>query len=140
MKLNKINASVLVVLITAATAFAQQKELQQMQETQRVTGFANQLNQKYSGVTTDEIMELYNRQSNFGMYKDNYFITGISTHKPVNSHTADAKFQVSIRQRLFNNILPYNVQLMLIYTQKSFWIFTKIHHLLLITIIIRGFY
>lgn len=70
---------------------------------------------------TSTILEQYNRLPNFGMYKDTYFITGVPINKQINNQTADAKFQISIRQRLFNKIMPSDIQFLLIYTQKSFW-------------------
>jgi phospholipase A1 len=62
-----------------------------------------------------------NSQPGFGMYKDNYFITGIPLNREINEYTADAKFQLSIRHRLTKSVLPFNTFLMLTYTQKSFW-------------------
>jgi phospholipase A1 len=55
------------------------------------------------------------------MFKDNYFITGVPLNQEINGHTADVKFQISIRQRLFNRIMPFNTLLYLTFTQKSFW-------------------
>ncbi len=65
--------------------------------------------------------EWFDDQPSFGLYKDNYFLTGIPLDRPVNKHTADAKFQISIRQRLTKSILPFKTYLLLTYTQKSFW-------------------
>lgn len=75
----------------------------------------------YLEVSPDEAIRLFNRQPHFGLYKDNYFITGIPTNTGITRHNADAKFQVSIRHRLASKMLPYNTVLMLTYTQKSFW-------------------
>ncbi|HBL32651.1 MAG TPA: phospholipase [Porphyromonadaceae bacterium] len=75
----------------------------------------------YRYIGEKDFNESMNKQPNFGMYKDNYFITGIPLAGKINKHTADAKFQISIKQRLMKNILPYNTYLMLTYTQKSFW-------------------
>jgi phospholipase A1 len=73
-----------------------------------------------------EIINLLDREPNFGVYHDNYFITGIPTHTGINKYSADAKFQVSVRQRLFKSLLPFNTVLFLTYTQKSFWnVYTK---------------
>jgi len=60
-------------------------------------------------------------QPSFGMYHDNYFITGIPTNRPIDKYSADAKFQISIRQVLLRNLLPKNNILAITYTQKSFW-------------------
>lgn len=70
---------------------------------------------------TDALREHLDKQPGFGIYRDNYFITGIPTNRGIDKYTADAKFQISFRQILFKNILPRNNLLMLTYTQKSFW-------------------
>jgi len=75
----------------------------------------------YFPVTEKEILELFDKQASFSMYKDNYFVTGIPVNKQISKYTADAKFQISIRQRLTKTVLPFNSFLMLTYTQKSFW-------------------
>lgn len=67
------------------------------------------------------IIRVLDRAPSFGMFRDNYFITGIPTNKEINGQTADAKFQISIRQRLTKTTLPLETFLMLTYTQKSFW-------------------
>ncbi len=75
----------------------------------------------YLEMDEDKISELLDNMPSFGMYKDNYFITGVPINHTVDKHSADAKFQISIRQRLTKTVLPYNTFLMLTYTQKSFW-------------------
>jgi phospholipase A1 len=69
----------------------------------------------------DNILKWIDRQPSFGMYKDNYIITGVPLNRAINKYTADIKFQLSVRQRLTKTVLPYNTFLMLTYTQKSFW-------------------
>ncbi len=69
----------------------------------------------------DSIIKAKEREPAFAAYKDNYFITGIPLNKQVNPQTADAKFQLSIRQRISNSVLPFNSFLYLTYTQKTFW-------------------
>lgn len=57
----------------------------------------------------------------FGLYKDNYFSVGtVFPGKPTRTNS-DVKFQVSISQRLTNNVLPWGTFLFLFYTQKTFW-------------------
>lgn len=75
----------------------------------------------YLLVGKQEILDIFNKQPYFGMYKDNYFITGIPLNRKVTHKTADAKFQISFRHRLTNTILPFNSFLVLAYTQVSFW-------------------
>lgn len=76
---------------------------------------------EYHGASRDAVSRWFDNQPAFGIYKDNYFVTGIPTNHPASPHTADAKFQVSIHQRLTKTVLPFNTFLMFVYTQKSFW-------------------
>ncbi len=69
----------------------------------------------------DNMLELLKKLPSFGMFKDNYFLTGVPTNKEINKKTADAKFQISIQQRLTKATLPLDLFLLLTYTQKSFW-------------------
>lgn len=58
----------------------------------------------------------------FGIYKDNYLITGTDfSGGKINKYNSDAKFQISLWHRLFNSFLPYNMHIFLTYSQKSFW-------------------
>ena len=106
---------------SVADLSAQVKEVAEMWNKQLDTVKVDFKKPMYLTVSKDQALELFSSQPDFGLYKDNYFITGIPTNIPANNQTADAKFQISIRQRLFNTIMPFNTQLMLIYTQKSFW-------------------
>lgn len=72
-------------------------------------------------INKDDFLKILDMQPSFAIYKDNYFITGIPIDKEINKYTANAKFQISFRQRLTKTILPYNTFLMLTYSQKSFW-------------------
>ncbi|MDO6435979.1 phospholipase A [Cyclobacterium sp. 1_MG-2023] len=76
---------------------------------------------KYLQISEEEFLSLYDAQPSFGMYRDNYFITGVPTNKEINKKTADAKYQISISQRLTKSRLPFKTSLLLTYTQKSFW-------------------
>lgn len=100
---------------------AQTRDLEEMWKQQQVgykPGYAKPM---YLELKEDEILKLNDRQPNFGIFKNNYFTSGIPVNKPVTNKNFDAKFQISIRQRLLNKIMPHYTQLMLIYTQKSFW-------------------
>lgn len=57
----------------------------------------------------------------FGLYKDNYFSVGTTFPGRPTRTNSDVKFQVSIAQRLTNNVLPWGSYLFLMYTQKTFW-------------------
>ncbi len=113
----------LILFLSSLTSHlhAQVREVDKLWEEQQDSSKNTASKPMYLEMTQDEATQLLNRQPDFGMYKDNYFITGVPTNKSINSQTADAKFQISIRQRLFNSLMPYNTHLMLIYTQKSFW-------------------
>ena len=69
--------------------------------------------------------EVYSRLESvppFGIYKDNYFVTGSSfSGGKLTKNNSDAKFQISIRHRLIKGVLPFHTYLFLTYTQKSFW-------------------
>lgn len=115
-----------IILLCVAVCFvenlsAQIKEVDNMWSKQRDTAKVDFKKPMYLTITEEEVLDLLSNQPDFGMYKDNYFITGVPTNKSINNQTADAKFQISIRQRLFKRTMPFNTQLMLIYTQKSFW-------------------
>ena len=53
-----------------------------------------------------------------GLWKGNYFITGIATNKPVSQYTADIKFQFSLYLRLWR---INNVDIFTTYTQRCVW-------------------
>lgn len=58
----------------------------------------------------------------FSIYKDNYIITGFSvTGEKIDKYSSDAKFQISLRHRLYKGKLPWDTYLFFTYTQKSFW-------------------
>lgn len=68
-----------------------------------------------------DALELFDNTPSFGIFRDNYFVTGVPTNHRINKGTADAKFQISIRQRLTKSVLPFKTFLYLTYTQRSFW-------------------
>lgn len=72
-------------------------------------------------VDEQDALELFDNTPSFGIYRDNYFVTGVPTNQKIDKNSADAKFQVSIRQRLTKSILPFKTFLYLTYTQKAFW-------------------
>jgi phospholipase A1 len=57
----------------------------------------------------------------FTIHKDNYFVTGVPTNSAINNETANAKYQVSFKQIITRNVLPWNTYLYLTYSQKAFW-------------------
>ena len=111
----------LLALCFTSSLTAQTKDVEDMWKKQQDSSKINYMKSNFLELNKDKILELLDRQPNFGMYKDNYFSTGIPTNKRITNQSADAKFQISVRQRLLNRVMPYYAQLMLIYTQKSFW-------------------
>lgn len=70
----------------------------------------------------DSLMQALEHIPAFTIYKDNYIITGTNFEKGrVTKYNSDAKFQISLRHRLFRKLLPYRLYTFLTYTQKSFW-------------------
>jgi phospholipase A1 len=69
----------------------------------------------------DSIIKQLDALPSFGIYKDNYFIVGTDMFKKPTQMNSDAKFQISIRQRLTNSTLPFKTYLFLTYSQKAFW-------------------
>lgn len=72
-------------------------------------------------ISEEDAIKLADKLPAFSVYKDTYFVTGVPLNKEITSNTADATFQVSIRQRLTKSILPFKTFAYLTYTQKSFW-------------------
>lgn len=69
----------------------------------------------------DSIINMFDAMPSFGIYKDNYFIIGSDLFRKPDHNNSDAKFQVSIRNRLTNSTLPFKTYLFLTYSQKAFW-------------------
>lgn len=69
----------------------------------------------------DTVRVMLREAPSFSIYKDNYFISGIPLDRKIDKHTADAKFQLSFKQRLKNEPLFWGTYVYLTYTQKSFW-------------------
>ncbi len=76
---------------------------------------------KHLEISEEDALKMADRLPSFAVYKDTYFVTGVPLNKKITSNTADASFQVSIRQRLTKSVLPFKTFAYLTYTQKSFW-------------------
>ena len=111
----------MVSIYSVSNLHAQDKEVEELWKNQIDTGRVVFTKSMYLEINEQQVLDLLDRQPSFGMYKDNYFTTGIPTNKKIDQYSADAKFQISIRQRLTKTVLPFNSLLMLTYTQKSFW-------------------
>lgn len=59
------------------------------------------------------------RYPTFGMWRNSYFTTGISTNQAISQYSADAKFQVSLAVRLWN--IKGKADIFFTYTQHSVW-------------------
>ncbi len=69
----------------------------------------------------DSIIKVFDDSPSFGIYKDNYVVVGTELFHNPNQSNSDAKFQISVSQRLTNSILPFRTYLFLTYTQLAFW-------------------
>ena len=72
-------------------------------------------------LNTDSVRHEFDKGPYFGLYKDNYFIFGPAIGQEITRENTNAKFQVSIAQKLTKSTLPWNTYLYLFYTQKVFW-------------------
>jgi len=71
------------------------------------------------GITKQSVDSIIKTAPAFSIHEDNYFISGIPLNKDVNKSTADAKYQISFKQLMTRNTLPWDTYLFLTYTQKS---------------------
>lgn len=69
----------------------------------------------------EEANEHIKELPSFSIHKNNYFITGVPTNKPVNSSTSDIKYQISFKQMITRSTLPWDSYLFVTYSQKAFW-------------------
>lgn len=72
-------------------------------------------------IDTDSVRREFDKGPYFGLYKDNYFIFGPAIGQKITRENTNAKFQVSIAQKLTKSTLPWHTYLYLFYTQKVFW-------------------
>lgn len=70
----------------------------------------------------DSLMQTLGNIPAFTIYKDNYVVTGTNFKGgKISKYNSDAKFQISLRHRLYRKLLPYQIYIFLTYTQVSFW-------------------
>ncbi len=72
-------------------------------------------------ISEKDAIKLADKLPAFAVYKDTYFVTGVPLNQKITNESADATFQISIRQRLTKSVLPFKTFAYLTYTQKSFW-------------------
>jgi phospholipase A1 len=116
----------LIVLITRHSSALAQNELafeydMPWQQDNYLAKNGHFLKHKQLGLSKEEAMKMADTSPTFGVYRDNYFVTGIPINKKVTDITADAAFQISIKHRITKQILPFNTFAYLTYSQKSFW-------------------
>ncbi len=117
--MNKFIKYILIFLLFPFTLFGQ------TQDSTAILNKEDNLADLFKRVTIyrseKEILDAIDKIPPFGIYKDNFFITGIPLNQKITNNTADAMFQISIRHRLTKSILPFGTFAYLTYTQKSFW-------------------
>ena len=57
----------------------------------------------------------------FSLFKDNYLIVGTTTEEEPTRDNSDAKFQLSVFQRITKSKLPFDTYLFFQYTQRAYW-------------------
>ena len=72
-------------------------------------------------ISEEDVRRKLDSTHSFGIFKDNYIISGNPFNKQINVENSDVKYQISFRQRLTNSYLPLNTFIFISYTQKSFW-------------------
>lgn len=71
--------------------------------------------------TREKVNDTIKKLPRFTAYKNSYFITGVPTNTGVSSATADIKYQISFKQLITRNTLPWDTHLFFTYSQKAFW-------------------
>ncbi len=73
---------------------------------------------RHFDISESEAIKLADRLPAFAVYRDTYFVTGIPLNKEITNNSADASFQISVRQRLTKSVLPFNTFAYMTYTQR----------------------
>jgi phospholipase A1 len=90
-------------MLLSVSAMSQEVALKEILLQKTDTGTLDLKKPFYLEVEESELVNLFDRQPNFGVYHDNFFITGIPVNKKITKYSADTKFQISVRQRLFKS-------------------------------------
>ena len=72
-------------------------------------------------LTQDQVNDSIKIMPSFSVHKDIYFTTGVPTNETASSETADVKYQISFKQLVTKNTLPWDTYLFVTYSQKAFW-------------------
>jgi phospholipase A1 len=117
----------LLILLVLATEISAQEDFIYMtndsirQEYDKAMQDPRIFKPKYLKISEKDAIKLADRLPAFSVYKDTYFVTGVPLNKKITHETADATFQISVRQRLTKSVLPFKTFAYLTYTQRSFW-------------------
>lgn len=71
--------------------------------------------------TSDSALYYFDHLPSFSIHKDNYMITGLNPTKPIDAENADARFQISFKQRITRSTLPFQTYMFITYTQATSW-------------------
>ena len=55
----------------------------------------------------------------FGLFRNNYFSTGVATNRPISQYSSDVKFQLSVGLRLWS--IADKADILFTYSQRSVW-------------------
>jgi phospholipase A1 len=122
-----LKISSLLILLVLATRISAQENFIYMtndsirQEYDKAMQDPRIFKPRHLKISEKDAIKLADRLPAFAVYKDTYFVTGVPLNKKITNETADASFQISIRQRLTKSVLPFKTFAYLTYTQKSFW-------------------
>lgn len=94
--------------------------------TQRADLVLNTVFKPNQAFIADSLIKVFDDSPSFGIFKDNYIVIGTDLLRNPNPSNSDAKFQISVSQRLTNSVLPFRTYLFITYSQLAFWdIFKK---------------
>ena len=112
---------ILTVIFSPCTLPAQVITVDSLESQQRKLVEHPIIQPGFVSLDEESALDIIDRQPSFGIFKDNYFLTGIPLNRAIDGETADVKFQLSIRQRLTQSVLPFKSFLYLTVSQKSYW-------------------
>lgn len=110
-----------IVILMGSQSTAQVKAFKNLWQQTVDSTNAHFFKAQYLNIDKAQLFDLFDNLPSFGIFRDNYFSTGVPTNQTIKNNTADVKYQISVLQRLTKSILPFNTSLMLSYSQKSFW-------------------
>ncbi|MFA6778422.1 MAG: phospholipase A [Paludibacteraceae bacterium] len=86
-----------------------------------LTAMASFAGRRPDEMRQDSLVDVLLAAPSFGIYKENYFLTGINRMERFSSVNCNVKYQISLWKRLTRSVLPFRSYLFMTYTQKSFW-------------------